>query len=235
MVISCVSIVVCRQRRAPWHCSQARQNAIDRLMNGNLPAPLHWTQSFPVFGKRGHQKIAEGLWHFSDAGLYILLLTDIDNSYKRHFADAIRSLMPLFDKTNTQAGWESKKEPIAASLATLEVKLPLYWCQLTHHQPLHAIEKIGVLGSHWATNMLVEERRHRDIRNMATNQKHVLGSIAVNYEMSLQIQMEWRLEEGVSWSVPAEGRSTFAGARPVPEATRMLRPGTLRIVYIDHL
>ena len=78
-------------------------------------------------------------------------------------------------------------------------------------------------------------RRHRDIRNMVTNQKHVLGSIAVNYEMSLQIQMEWRLEEGVSWSVPAEGRSTFAGARPVPEATRVLRPGTPRVVYIDHL
>ena len=98
-----------------------------------------------MFGKRGHQKIAEGLWHFSNAGLYILILTDMDASYKKHFVEAIRSLTPVLEKANTNAAWETKKQPIVESMTTLDIKLPLYWCQMTHHQPLHAIEKIIAL------------------------------------------------------------------------------------------
>ena len=184
-----------------------------------------------MFGKRGHQKIAEGLWHFSNAGLYILILTDMDASYKKHFVEAIRSLTPVLEKANTNAAWETKKQPIVESMTTLDIKLPLYWCQMTHHQPLHAIEKIITLGSFWTANMLAEERRHRDIRDMAANQKHILGSIAANYEMSLQIQMEWRLEQGVDWAVSAEGRSTFAGAVPLNDPLKKLTPG---MPHLDH-
>ena len=42
-----------------------------------------------------------------------------------------------------------------------------YWCQFTHHQALHAVEKIGVLGWHWATNMMVEE-----IEEVSRHQEH---------------------------------------------------------------
>ena len=92
-------------------------------------------------------------------------------------------------------------------------------------------EDYCLIGSFWTANMLAEERRHRDIRDMAANQKHILGSIAANYEMSLQIQMEWRLEQGVDWAVSAEGRSTFAGAVPLNEPLKKLTPG---MPHLDH-
>ena len=195
-----------RSCEAPWHCSAKRRAEIDELMDGGLPGPVDWTPSFPTFGRRGTPKIAEGLWHFSDAGAYILSMTDMDLTYKHHFIAALRALTPLMDKVHTIDQWRDYKQPVFEALTQLEIALPIFWCTSTRHHLLHAIEKIIHHGSFWATNMLVEERQHIKIRGMATNQRYIMGSIIANYELAMQCQASWRLDEAVPWSIPAAGR-----------------------------
>ena len=183
-----------------------RMEAIDRLLDCQMPLPADWTQAYPVFGLKGIPKMTESIWHLSDAGLYILSLTDITEEYKGYFVRAIQALRQLLDKVHLPHHWDLIHKEIAEALATLEIKLPLFWCTATRHHLLHAVEKIKFHGSFWAQNMLPEERMHIKLRGMSANPKHILGSIATNYALMNVCQASWRLDQNHVWSVSAGSR-----------------------------
>ena len=59
-----------------------------------MPSPADWTQPYPVFGRKGRAKIAESLWHLSDAGVYILSLCDMEPEYKVLFIKYVAAPTP---------------------------------------------------------------------------------------------------------------------------------------------
>jgi hypothetical protein len=202
----------------PWVCDEDRRIAIDNLIiSGKLRVPKDWVQLFPVFGSRGHPKITERLALLSEMGVYLLGLAKIHTGYAMGFIEAVRALSKLMAKTMIAAERKKLRVAVAKSLAQLETILPLYWCTITRHQLLHAVDKIRDHGSFWAIHMLNEERMHISIRKMATNQKHILGSIGVNYNLHDNAQTHWRLDtsEDLTWTNEPR-RSTFAGSSPLP-------------------
>ena len=204
----CCCVCSCRRvYTAPWHCTPSRRAAIDRLLDGGLPSPADWTQPYPVFGRKGRAKIAESLWHLSDAGVYILSLCDMAPEYKVLFIKAVRALEPAMAKTHTTAEWTRIRTRINEALTEMEVLLPLMWTQSARHFiPCQLVRKILTHGSFCVSNILAEEREHQTIRGYARNKKYILGSIATNYERNLQCQLLWRMDALHQWTIDPTGR-----------------------------
>ena len=224
--------------KIPWVSD--RITRIDELLaDGSLECPKEWTQPYPVFGTQsnGCPKIAEGLWHLADAGLYVLLQTQIDGRYLRLFVHATRVLSKLLhkasfgrDDNNAQLNPDSLQKLIARALGELECALPIYWSTNAKHQVVHGPHKIGWHGFFHEINMLREEGMHIFIRKLASNQRHTMSSIAVNYAIHDSVQ-HWRLQHrndapdelalaSLDSALPVYTqpplRSTFAGARQLP-------------------
>ena len=221
--------------KVDWHCSTARCDRIDQLLSDrSLECPREWVQPFPVFG-RGHggtPKIAESLWHLSDAGMYVLLLTDINNDYLVLFCKAVRVLSQLLNKCGWGCSLPVMQLLLNEALGELEIKLPIYWCTSVRHHTSEAPEKQDFHGQFPYISMLPEETFHIIVRKLATHTNHTLSSIALNFNIQEQAQ-NWRLEsqQPTTDTMPfltQPMQSTFAGARRIPERVDDVVPGKTR-------
>lgn len=224
-----------RHFKVEWHCSSALCDRIDQLLSDKtLQCPREWVQPFPVFGggHGGTPKISESLWHLSDAGLYVLLLTDIAADYLKLFCKAVRVLTKLLHKCGWGCSLQVMQLSLNEVLGWLELKLPLFWCTSMRHHVSEAPEKEHYHSMFPYINMLPEETFHIIVRKLATHTNHTLSSLALNFNIQEQAQT-WRLES----QQPASGnltfntqpmQSTFAGAQQIPERLDDVQPGRRR-------
>jgi len=198
---------------APWRATKKRLELVDRLLEGKLlcednyyqwqmKCPSEWTRPSPVFGTtdRFTTKIAENLWHFSPAGLYIISILDIHDEYKKAIIVAIHRVGKLLRKT-VSTNWKTETRKIARSVARLEMLLPSIFCTGSIHFLLHLPYKFSQHGAFWSVNMMAEERMHRLIKRLVKNStKDKLSALGKNYSVYQQIELDWALQSVSSGS-----------------------------------
>lgn len=189
-----------RSRR--FAASFDNRERIDKLIADKLRGPSEWVKLIPCLSSgnsavRGLSvRITERLAHISDAGKYIIGLTDAGKDIKKGFIDALDSLEELLKKkTFTEDEVKKLEFRLATALCKLEILLPFKWNTISRHLLLHLPSKFYRHGSFWSANMLSEERFHKTVRKLVHNSMtNLAASMARNYNRFQNTHLDWGLK-----------------------------------------
>ena len=219
-----------RGKKAHWLGTKARFGKLDAVCRDRLKVPVDWPEVTAVFTDWSKMKIAETLSMAGDRGAYLTGLTDVSEPTKKIFIRLFKVLGRMVAKALSEQEIIEVHDELMLVLATLEVKLPLYWNHITTHLLIHAGAQFKDLGAFWAQNMLMFERYHVLLKQLARGSRNMMRSLGKNYDIYEQCQTTWRFEG--QWS-SSPRKSTMASHREVQlnegEVTlpKAKRPGRL--------
>ena len=179
--------------------SSDNREKIDLLIEKSLRCPSEWVQLIPCLRSgntavRGLSvRISERLAHLSDAGKYIIALTDANVDVRKGFVQAITVLEELLRKQTMSVEMVKDLQlRLARALCNLEVLLPFKWNTISRHLLLHMPRKFLCHGSFWSCNMLAEERFHQTVRKLVhTSTTNLAASMGKNYTRFMNTHLDW--------------------------------------------
>ena len=157
-----------------------------------------------------------------DLGKYFLQFYDIQDSYKKMFAELLTCLEGLQAQKHTTASLDQLENRMVQVLAECEHTLPVVWCSGVKHYNLHLVSYIRRCGPFEEHNMLAFERWHTIFKRLARGRRNIMASIHHHWTMVLA-SSAWRLESqgGTEWTSRGFG-SSLAGKTEMDYTRRIV-------------